>query len=297
MLTLMGSLFPKETQQKESTMTSITNPKPTPDFLVAHEKLLGGVSGFFLFIVGLAIFQDFVESRRSGYAFYFNESLLFKTIWFLFIPILAVLYKRLRNKSLDSTIKTATFIVLPTVAHFFILPFIAVALSVLFYEGSYDLYKFFSYTLSHDLYKLVIVYSGFVLGFKLFKNGSRISPGVQESGPLKKIIINNGQNNQIVCVEDIIQITSATPYVYIHLGNKKFLHSETLKSLSQQLDNNTFVRIHKSIMVNVTKVLSFKSRLNGDYDLLLTNNDTVRLSRTYAANFKKHFKTSHRDTA
>ena len=107
------------------------------------------------------------------------------------------------------------------------------------------------------------------------------------------IVINNGKENTIVNIEDIVLITSATPYILIHLDNRQYLHSETLKSICNVIDNNVFIRVHKSTVVNISKVSSFKSRLNGDYDLQLINGDTTRLSRTYVAAFKKHFKESH----
>ncbi|MBK6265105.1 LytTR family transcriptional regulator [Marivirga sp. S37H4] len=263
-----------------------------PEIKANTNKMLIGLSVAFLFIGGLTILQDLAESYRSGYAFYFSESLLFKTIWLLFIPILTILHHRLERENLESLRKITLYIAAPIVIHFLLVPFIAFGFSGLFFEGRYGLYKFFSYTLAHDFYKLVIIYAGFVLSYKFFQKDSTISASVQENAVLNKMIINNGKDNTIVCVEDILQITSASPYVFIHLENKKHLHSETLKSICQQLDSNIFIRVHKSTMVNVAKVQSFKSRLNGDYDLLLKNGDTVRLSRTYAANFKKHFKTS-----
>ncbi len=83
-------------------VNSIANNEAKPNFIEKFRDMLFMLSGFFLLIIGLTIFQDFLESKRNGYAFYFNESLLFKTIWFLFIPILAVLYKKLKNETLDS---------------------------------------------------------------------------------------------------------------------------------------------------------------------------------------------------
>lgn len=105
------------------------------------KRLLWILSAAFIFIVSLNIFQDFMESIRSGYSFYFSESILFKTIWFLFIPILGILYKTLINENLDSFYKTAFFIIVPIIIHFIILPFVVLFFSVLFYEGRYDLYK------------------------------------------------------------------------------------------------------------------------------------------------------------
>lgn len=257
-------------------------------------KLLPALSVVFLCIVGLTIFQDFLESKRNDYTFSFDESILFKTIWFLFIPILTVLHKKLKNETFDNYRKTLIIIVSPIVVHLSILPFVAVIFSVLFFEGRYDLYKFFSYTLAHDLYKLVIVYTSFVLGYKYFTTLTR-NTHIKEIKPkLNTIVIRNGKENVVVNIADILQITSATPYIFIHLENKKHLHSETLKSICSQLDNSVFVRVHKSSLVNISKVSSFKSRLNGDYDLQLKNGELVRLSRTYSSDFKKHFYISQR---
>lgn len=260
-------------------------------------KIFIGLSIAFFFIAGLTILQDLAASIRNGYAFYFSESLLFKTFWFLFIPILTILFKRLQDENLISFRKTVLLIIAPIVVHFLLVPFVALVFSGLFFDGRYDLYKFFSYTLAHDFNIMVIIYAGFVLGYKYFSRRSNISQGKsQENGVLEKIVINHGKDNTIVYTKDILQITSATPYIFIHLENKKFLHSETLKSICCQLDDHAFLRVHKSAIVNVAKVQSFKSRLNGDYDLLLKNGDTVRLSRTYAGNFRRQFSTSHQDT-
>ncbi|WP_240793814.1 LytR/AlgR family response regulator transcription factor [Antarcticibacterium arcticum] len=190
--------------------------------------------------------------------------------------------------------KTAVFIVSPIVVHLLIFPFVAVAFSMLFYEGRYDLYKFYSYSLSHDLYKVVMVYATFVVGYKYFLKHTRdIYIGVSKP-PLDTIVVNNGKENVVVKVEDITHITSDSPYITFHLKDIKYLHSETLKSICDKLDKNVFVRVHKSTVVNITKVRSFKSRLNGDYDLQLEDRELVRLSRTYAPDFKKRFSINHR---
>lgn len=262
---------------------------------VGYKKLLGTLSGIFVFIVSLTIFQDYLDSLRSNYSFYFSESILFKTIWFLFIPLLTILYKKLLNKNLNTLPKTIFFIITPIIAHFITLICFFYLFSVIFYEGGYHLYKIFSYTLANDFYILVIVYSSFVMGYKYFSTLPIIENLVMETFH-ENIIISNGKVNTVIKVNDILQITAATPYITIHLENKKYLHTATLKSICNQLDDTIFLRIHKSTIVNKDKVISFKSRLNGDYDLLLKNGVKTRLSRTYAASFKTLFKTNHRVT-
>lgn len=204
------------------------------------------------------------------------------------------LCRRIKNVPLNGVTKILIFIISPIIVHLFILPFVATVLSMFFYEGKYDIFKFFSYTMAQDFYKLVIVYTIFVFGFKYFSNRTLNTAIAESKFTLDTIVINNGKDNVIVRVQDIVQITSATPYISIHLEDKKYLHSETLKSIYEKLDASIFVRIHKSTIINISKVISFKSRLNGDYDLQLINGISVRLSRNYATDFKKQFNTGHR---
>ncbi|WP_373495805.1 LytTR family DNA-binding domain-containing protein [Aquiflexum sp.] len=99
-----------------------------------------------------------------------------------------------------------------------------------------------------------------------------------------------------IYTNEILFISSNPPYINIHLTAKKYIHKETLKSVSGKLDHEIFVRIHKSTIVNINKVYSYRSRLNGDYDLTLADGTELRLSRNYSSVFKEKFKAIHQDT-
>lgn len=260
---------------------------PAPD----ARKLLTILSGIVLLVMSLTILQDFLETKRGGYTFHFSESLLFKIVWLLYIPMTLILHQKLKGRKNRNTMETIALIAFAIIIHLLMLSCVGSVLTTLFYQGQYGFFKFFSYTLTHDLHTLLFIYTGLVLGHQyLFK---RKQDGINvrnESKPASHtMIINNGKDNVIVNVRDILQITSATPYVWIHLENKRFLHSETLKSLHGKLEEGLFIRVHKSTLINLSKVNSFKSRLNGDYDLQMIDGSIVRLSRTYTADFKRHF--------
>ncbi len=273
-------------------MTSpISNKITTFRFPLNTGKLFMILSGIIIVITTINIFQDFWEAKRSGYSFHFSESLLFKIVWILYIPIIMVLYQKLKSETHISYTKTALFIILPITVHLIMLPFIATILSLFFYQGRYDLFKFFSYTLTHDFSIAVLIYAGFVLGYQYLPVRKPDAVYTEKATVSPTFVIHNGKDNVIIHTEDIIQITSATPYVSIHLENKRYLHSETLKSMLEQLDDQIFIRVHKSAVINLSKIRSFKSRLNGDYDLQMTDGTLVRLSRTYASEFKKRFTT------
>jgi len=172
--------------------------------------------------------------------------------------------------------------------HLILLPIIASIISVLFYNGQYSFYKFLTYSISHDLYKLFIIYTGFVLGhWFISKSPQQLNEEIpSEIKTIGSILVLNGKEKVLVKIEDIYAISSASPYVCLHVEDKDYLHNATLKSMSETLNDNQFVRIHKGALINISKLSSFKSRLNGDYDVFMSNGKCLRLSRTYAANFK-----------
>lgn len=95
-------------------------------------------------------------------------------------------------------------------------------------------------------------------------------------------------------IASISHITANPPYINIYMENKKLLYTETLKSFSAKLDPSSFVRIHKSTIVNLHMVANFSSRGNGDYDLRLKDDSNLRISRNYAAIFKDCYAELHR---
>jgi hypothetical protein len=222
-----------------------------------------------------------------------SESLLFKAIWFVFIPLLPLLYGRLKTTKEDRPIYLGGYILLSVTVHLVMLTVMGALLSDIFYNGRYSLYKFFTYTLANDLYILVLVYSGFVLAFYYISKSQRNKNQTSKNLSLDILIIQNGKEKVLVKIADIIQITAENPYILVHTLNKKYLYNESLKSVITKMDNEQLIRVHKSTLVNIQKVKSFKSRLNGDYDLVLENGEIVRLSRTYAAGFKDRFMTTH----
>ena len=95
------------------------------------------------------------------------------------------------------------------------------------------------------------------------------------------------KENILVSTAEIILITSASPYIAIHTEKKKYLHTSTLRNIALQLDPDIFVRVHKTTIINSHFVLSYRSRLNGDYDIVLKNQQEIRLSRNYVQAFRK----------
>jgi len=257
--------------------------------------LLGILVGFF-FITAFTIFQDFLEAHRMGYAFYISESALFNMVWMVFIPCLLLMVKVIDRFILGFNLKTVGLLLGLIMSHLLLLTIVFKLLSDLFYEGKYNIIKILTYTLSNDLNILIIVYTAFIIAYALISNLSKVEKP-RPSEKLEHILVKQGKTNVILEVANIYLISALSPYIQITLERKKYLYTDTLASMQDKLDQNVFVRSHKSTIVNLNKIVSYHSRLNGDYDILLNNGSQTRLSRTYFAAFKKVFNERHQVTA
>lgn len=73
------------------------------------------------------------------------------------------------------------------------------------------------------------------------------------------VIVKNGFDEVKVNFEDILFLKSDKNYVDIQLTNKTITIRNTLDNFYKELDNNLFCRIHRSYVVNKSKVTQKKS--------------------------------------
>lgn len=190
---------------------------------------------------------------------------------------------------------------LASICHLFSYPALVFIISKIFYYHTFDYWQTFNFGLSAYFIKTVIVYGFSFLAFTLINKSiqlSKIENDVEAITDKQNfissiLIVDNNNKKLLLKVNDIFYFSTNSPYISIYISQKRYLHTETLKSLEKQLDNKQFVRIHKSHIVNIHKISSIESRQNGDYDITLSDNTILRLSRNYAKNFKSKFSDFH----
>ena len=70
----------------------------------------------------------------------------------------------------------------------------------------------------------------------------------------KRLLVPNGGRDSFVEISEIDWIEAADYYACLHVGAKSFMLRETIKQLAIRLDPEKFVRIHRSVIVNVERV-------------------------------------------
>jgi DNA-binding LytR/AlgR family response regulator len=95
------------------------------------------------------------------------------------------------------------------------------------------------------------------------------------------ITIKSGYDLFKVKLDDITHIESDSEYVVFHVNGKKIMSYQSLKSLEKSLNPSQFIRVHRSFIVNKSKVTGLKGR-----DLLLTT-ISIPVSDSYYDKIKK----------
>lgn len=98
---------------------------------------------------------------------------------------------------------------------------------------------------------------------------------------LKRIPVKSARDTTLVLTEEIDWISAAGHYLELHVGSEKHLIREQLNRLEAKLDPEKFVRIHRSIIVNLDSIKSLHPLFNGDHLVILNNGQELNVSRTY----------------
>ena len=100
----------------------------------------------------------------------------------------------------------------------------------------------------------------------------------------KELFIKSGYEHIKIIIEEIIFIKSDADYTEIFVSNKKHLSAEPLHYWLDNLDTNQFMRIHKSFIVNTSKIVKVAGN-----QVFLNNDIVVPIGRAFKEGFVKRF--------
>ncbi|MGQ0538972.1 MAG: LytR/AlgR family response regulator transcription factor [Gemmatimonadaceae bacterium] len=82
-------------------------------------------------------------------------------------------------------------------------------------------------------------------------------------------------------VDDVDWLEAADNYVRIHAKGETHMVRQTLQHMERTLPADMFVRIHRSIIVNVERIREIQPWFGGEFVVLLRNGAKVHTSRSY----------------
>ena len=103
---------------------------------------------------------------------------------------------------------------------------------------------------------------------------------------LKRLAVRSPGKTCFVNVNEIDWIGGAENYVELHAGDATHLLHVTMNALEKSLDPRMFLRIHRSIIVNVGRIKEMHSATHGEYVVVLRSGTRLQSGRTYHTRLK-----------
>jgi LytTr DNA-binding domain len=115
-----------------------------------------------------------------------------------------------------------------------------------------------------------------------------LAGGPLAGGPIPErfAVRQRGGREVMVEVADIDWVEAAGNYAILHVGGDTFEIRSSLSKLEGELDPKRFVRVHKSYVVNITRVSEVTPWISGDWRIRLQDGAEVNLSRRYRQRFE-----------
>jgi hypothetical protein len=105
----------------------------------------------------------------------------------------------------------------------------------------------------------------------------------------RKLVVEQGDSLVSLALEDIGAITAAGDYIEVHAGGRTYLDRNTLHAVEQALAGSSFLRVHRSRLVNRDHVEAVTPLSRGRYELRLRDGSTVSSSRGYRDTVEAEF--------
>lgn len=96
----------------------------------------------------------------------------------------------------------------------------------------------------------------------------------------RRIVIKDNHEIVIIPLDELFFIEAYDDYVKIHTAQKKYVKKKTLSSYEKALNPSQFVRVHRSFIINISKLHRIENYEKNSYRAILTNGERVPISRT-----------------
>ena len=116
---------------------------------------------------------------------------------------------------------------------------------------------------------------------------------VDQQDYLTRLMIKDSGRVRLLKVDEIDFVEADGNYAKLHAGRTTHLLREKMNDLEGRLDPARFVRIHRSIIVNLDRIKEMHPHFNGDYIVVLDNGKQLRMSRTRREHLEARLKLSH----
>ena len=117
--------------------------------------------------------------------------------------------------------------------------------------------------------------------------GGDVAPSAMErGGRVQRVLVKERDRRYFVEVQDIDWLEAAGNYVRLHVAGQVHLFRGTMVQMEQSLDPQQFARVHRSCIVNLSRVKEIQPWFSGDYVLILKNGAKLKMGRAFRTQFE-----------
>lgn len=115
-----------------------------------------------------------------------------------------------------------------------------------------------------------------LLNYLSDQHSTATSPAFSNTIPIK-----GAGKISFVEIQDIVHIEASGYYIEIHTADKKYLLRESLSNMAEKLDDQFFLRIHRSTIVNLQYLEELKNNGASEVEVVMKNSRAFRVSKSY----------------
>jgi two-component system, LytTR family, response regulator len=102
----------------------------------------------------------------------------------------------------------------------------------------------------------------------------------------KRLAVRRQGKTVFVEIGDVDWVEADENYVQVHAGASAHLLHITMNALEKALDPEVFLRIHRSVIVNVTRIRELQPAMHGEYVVTLASGARLQSGRMYHEKLK-----------
>lgn len=102
-----------------------------------------------------------------------------------------------------------------------------------------------------------------------------------QSRPVERLVIKGRGQVLFLSVADIDWVEAAGYYACLHVDGETHVMRRTLSELERDLGQEKFMRIHRSVIVNLERIHGLELQSGGEYEVVLKSRVRLQLSRRF----------------
>ncbi len=108
---------------------------------------------------------------------------------------------------------------------------------------------------------------------------SDLASSARQGKPLERIVVKDGPKVTVVHLDRLDWVQAQDDYVLLRTEGKNLLKQQTLASLETQLDASRFIRIHRSYILNLDRLVRVEQDSKEHRDAILRDGTRLPVSR------------------